>query len=324
MARIKYYNKQTGQWEYADNALISGSTSAVEYVEQELTEEQKEQARENIGAITTIAKDNIDMNGFKITNLPLPTTGSEPATKEFVENFTVEGSTYVATDDNNDGNVVLRPYVADVDELEFRDHINNKENPHEVTFEQIGAAPTGYGLGNNEPETLRTLTEVENFKVNGWRRVSLDSGNIGGSVYGTLSCDAGDRYITQTFEFYYTNYGGYVALKRVWFYSDNVWRDWEWENPPMVVGTEYRTTERWKGSPVYAKALDVGYLAAGTHNIEHGCAMSQPISCHIYNNNQELIDVYSGLSNITVGRTTLNLICGNAFGNITVYLKYTK
>ena len=42
MARIKYYNKQTGQWEYADNVLTSGSTSAVEYVKQELVEEQKE------------------------------------------------------------------------------------------------------------------------------------------------------------------------------------------------------------------------------------------------------------------------------------------
>lgn len=24
MARIKYYNKQTGQWEYADNVLMPG------------------------------------------------------------------------------------------------------------------------------------------------------------------------------------------------------------------------------------------------------------------------------------------------------------
>lgn len=29
----------------------------------------------------------------------------------------------------------------------------------------------------------------------------------------------------------------------------------EWYNPPCVVGTEYRTTQRWKGKPVYAKLL---------------------------------------------------------------------
>ena len=162
MARIKYYNKQTGQWEYADNVLISGSTSAVEYVEQKLTEEQKEQARENIGAISAIAKDNIDMNGFKITNLPLPTTGSEPATKEFVENFAVEGSTYVATDDNKDGNIVLRPYVADADELEFRNHIKNNNNPHSVTPTQIGAAPMSYAKKVGNPHNLLDNSDFRN------------------------------------------------------------------------------------------------------------------------------------------------------------------
>jgi hypothetical protein len=84
---------------------------------------------------------DIDMNNHRITGLPLPESGSEPATRAFVENFSVEGSTYVATDDNKDGNIVLRPYVADVDELVVGGHINNKENPHGVTAEQVGAAP---------------------------------------------------------------------------------------------------------------------------------------------------------------------------------------
>jgi hypothetical protein len=45
------------------------------YNEQELTEEQKAQARENIG-IDQISFDklteNLDADGFRITNLPLP------------------------------------------------------------------------------------------------------------------------------------------------------------------------------------------------------------------------------------------------------------
>lgn len=34
----------------------------------------------------------------------------------------------------------------------------------------------------------------------------------------------------------------------------------EWLNPPMVVGTEYCTTERYKNKPVYAKVVDCGTL----------------------------------------------------------------
>ena len=36
----------------------------------------------------------------------------------------------------------------------------------------------------------------------------------------------------------------------------------EWLNPPLVVGTEYRTTERFLGRPVYVKAIDLGSLPA--------------------------------------------------------------
>lgn len=34
----------------------------------------------------------------------------------------------------------------------------------------------------------------------------------------------------------------------------------EWINPPMVANTEYRTAERWNGSVVYAKLVNVGKL----------------------------------------------------------------
>ena len=169
MARVKYYDQASQEWKYADAALnMKGKDGytpqkgidyfteedvreltenvldqgVLTYNEQELTEDQKAQARENIG-IDQISFDklteNLDADGFRITNLPLPQSGSEPATREFVENFTFEGSTYVATDDG-EGNVVIRPYQADEDELVFNGHIQNKDNPHGVTAAQVGAA----------------------------------------------------------------------------------------------------------------------------------------------------------------------------------------
>ena len=38
----------------------------------------------------------------------------------------------------------------------------------------------------------------------------------------------------------------------------------EWLNPPMVLGTEYRTTERIGGSPVYKKLAKLGSMPSNT------------------------------------------------------------
>ena len=38
----------------------------------------------------------------------------------------------------------------------------------------------------------------------------------------------------------------------------------EWLNPPLIVGVEYRTTERWNGSPVYAQLFDCSPLPNAT------------------------------------------------------------
>ena len=37
----------------------------------------------------------------------------------------------------------------------------------------------------------------------------------------------------------------------------------EWVNPPMELGVEYRTTERYQGQPVYVKAVNFGALPNG-------------------------------------------------------------
>ena len=38
----------------------------------------------------------------------------------------------------------------------------------------------------------------------------------------------------------------------------------EWFNPPMVIGTEYRTTRRYKGSPVYVMAVSLGTMPSSS------------------------------------------------------------
>ena len=57
------------------------------------------------------------------------------------------------------------------------------------------------------------------------------------------------------------------------------WGEWEYLNPPMLLGTEYRTTERNLGKPVYAKAVDFGALPASkSKTVSYSSAASTPLA----------------------------------------------
>lgn len=47
-------------------------------------------------------------------------------------------------------------------------------------------------------------------------------------------------------------------------FMDGAWTAWEWENPPLLPNTEYRTTERFLGKPVYVKTIDLNAFNTNT------------------------------------------------------------
>lgn len=59
------------------------------------------------------------------------------------------------------------------------------------------------------------------------------------------------------------------------------WQPVEWVNPPMGLGVEYRTTERYLGKPVYAKVVDCGSCpASGFKDVVYGdTGIVLPIRC---------------------------------------------
>lgn len=63
-------------------------------------------------------------------------------------------------------------------------------------------------------------------------------------------------YATATF----ISHGGYGGQR--WYKSceNGKWSVLEWENPPMIAGVEYRTTERHNGKPVYTQLVDCDYM----------------------------------------------------------------
>ena len=51
----------------------------------------------------------------------------------------------------------------------------------------------------------------------------------------------------------------------------SAWQPFEWEHPPMQLGVEYRTVERYNGKPVYVKAINFGALPNNANkSVEHG------------------------------------------------------
>lgn len=125
----------------------------------------------------------------------------------------------------------------------------------------IDAAPGGFGLGGvlvDAPENSEGFADANLITATGFYRA------VRNVLYG------GWHYII------HLNYDSATALQLAAYVSGevygvrekrlNVWGDWEHTNPPMELGIEYRTTERYLGKPVYVKLVDCGTIPAqGTH-----------------------------------------------------------
>lgn len=121
------------------------------------------------------------------------------------------------------------------------------------------------------------------------------------------------------------------------------WQPVEWINPPMTLGTEYRTTERYLGKPVYTKVVNCGNLPDGTTaEVAHGIANvgivvgAQAIASNSdtgFNGLVYLPSIYNG--SLTdqwtvylagVDYQKIRIFCGGGLAGRPVYvtLKYTK
>ena len=145
---------------------------------------------------------------------------------------------------------------------------HKKGGADEITPDMIGAAPAGYGLGGNSitPED----DDLNNATKNGWYLTSSGSKNVPTGVdylgYGTtLVRNRNDDIIQEFTSVKATNItGSPYRLVRSKSNDSPDWSGWEWLNPPMLSGVEYRTTERWKGEPVYTVLVNAGKSTPGS------------------------------------------------------------
>lgn len=138
----------------------------------------------------------------------------------------------------------------------------------------VGAAPSGYGLGETTYSTairVRTLAEVDALVNNGWYQFDGSYEYLNGISNCAIEVIASRYGVTQIQYVNHLTYAGCVARRSR--YNTDTWDGcaWEWVNPPMELGVEYRTTERYNGKAVYTRLLNTGALTNGASvNIVEG------------------------------------------------------
>lgn len=120
------------------------------------------------------------------------------------------------------------------------------------------SAPGGFGLGELTGRTANSFADITGY---GFYRVPSESG-----FAPDTSLNWGAVYIGASLSYGTLLYARNNALMAVRAVSGGEVGPIEWVNPPMELGTEYRTTERYQGKPVYVKLVDCGTLPAqGTY-----------------------------------------------------------
>lgn len=132
-----------------------------------------------------------------------------------------------------------------------------------VDYSPSAFAPAGFGL---EATTRPPNNSLDELHTNGWYQCG--SGFTGAPTghnnveYGTVFVI--NRYGKHTTQYYVTQpesiVGSPLMLVRNYSVSTGTWNPWEWINPPLASGVEYRTTERINGAAVYKRRNSSGII----------------------------------------------------------------
>lgn len=198
----------------------------------------------------------------------------------------------------------------------------------------INAAPGGFGLGDFQGVALESSVEggLNTAVKCGWYYFGGD-GSIANAPslpdggYGALlvSSRASSSTVTQIC-FFETS--PTIAIRRR---SDSEWQPWEYLNPPMLLGIEYRTTERYLGKPVYVQAANFGTLPnAATKSVTWATSgvVLAVLSVEATSNQGAPLGLGASLSGTEITATTTTLYVkssGDYSDNTAVFrVKYTK
>jgi hypothetical protein len=203
-----------------------------------------------------------------------------------------------------------RTFISGLDAPQYNTDAVNK------AYVDGNFAPAGYGLG----EKCITVSSWDNATKNGFYHCDGWSGYVTAHAGGDISQECFGQMSGKMY-------------KRFRWYCDGSWKEWEWVNPPLAPGVEYRTTERYQGRPVFVQCVNLtGQLpvAGATKFIEHGIAnIDNPISYYgVFANTQAFVPS-ANFNGMMVTRTQVYVAPHPSSGitgpeNFVVVIKYTK
>lgn len=198
----------------------------------------------------------------------------DPVTGEWVR-AGLGGTQNHASRHGKDGTDPLTP--AMIGAVPTTRKVNNKELSADITLSSadVLAAPRGLTMDKGASGTAGNLetwlkTKFDAMDTSYWGIIHHFMYNAQGGFENTPGAAAGvyffevQKQMTGYGSITATGYNGYILQMTC---KNNVWTPWEWINPPMALGVEYRTTERYMGKPVYCKLIDCGALTANTFKI---------------------------------------------------------
>lgn len=197
---------------------------------------------------------DIDMNGYYLTfgrqtdeNRPY-ITGTVDA--DGVPSLEILGQ-------NNDEQIRIHSIADPVNNLD----VANKS--------YVDTHTVNYGLGVGATQTISNIDDPS--YGTGWYRYNAEIALVPSLTDGLNALvhieKMNDMYTIQTayIEYYFLH--GATIIRREYAYNsvtdETEWTEWQFVNPPMELGVEYRTTQRWNGKPLYKKLVSLGSVSNG-------------------------------------------------------------
>ena len=145
--------------------------------------------------------------------------------------------------------------------------VQNADTNAYLEAQLASKAPAGYGLGehiycHSGDDVLEFFDEQLATMPNGTKKFiefAGDYATTSGALFVGELCKRDNNY---AYVIGYT-YSDAMGLYRAKY--NGVWNPWEFINPPMEIGKEYRTTERWNNRAVYTKLINCGANAASSY-----------------------------------------------------------
>ncbi len=213
--------------------------------------------------------------------------------------------------------------AIDMDGHSIKNLPNAKEDGDALTlaFAKTLFAPSGYGLGG----VGKACSDCNTALDSGF--YSLSGSNLQNGPEKDNSLWFGNMIVANRNNDVITQIVSYQNRFASRYIESGVYGEWEYWNPRMIVGVEYRTTERWNGDVVYTKLINIGYLPnKSTITIKESTPYKNRLvrydfssSNSNYDPNKRIADFY--MSDVEVLATT-NTDATSIYAHVTVF--YTK